>query len=208
MAVDFENDLLFITAASGKQASAMLPRLSKQLERLRLNVSSAASKERLEKQYPGAEVIQCDISDAYACKKLLEGVTACYLVTPGFHPRETECGYNVINAALANVEARGPFKHMLHSSVIFPILRRMVNHDSKRYVEEYLVESGLPYTIIQPTHIMETVNLAPLIEQDDPVNFRLWDPSTKFSFVSARDIGQAAVNILEQRKSISTPLTN
>ena len=201
MTVDLENDLLLITAASGKQAtSTLLPLVSKKWKRLRLNVSSVASKEKLEKQYPNAEVTQCDVSDAKACKKLLEGVTACWMVTPPFHTHETECGCNLINAALANVNFGGPFKHMVHSSVIFPILRKLVNHDNKRYVEEYLVESGLPYTIVQPTHMMETVNIAAIMEQENPVMPRMWDPSTKFTFVSARDVGEAAANILEKRE--------
>lgn len=89
---------------------------------------------------------------------------------------------------------------MIHSSVIFPILRKLVNHDSKRYIEEYLVESGLPYTILQPTHMMETVNIASLMSQDQPTMPRFWDLNSAFSFVSARDIGEAAANIFEQRE--------
>ena len=200
MTVDYEKDLLLVTAAGGKQASCLLPLLVKKWKRLRLNVLSAESKEKLEKQYPNAEVIQADTTDARACKALLEGVTACYLVTPPFNAHETEMGYNMIDAALANVRSGGPFKHMLHSSVIFPILRKLVNHDSKRYVEEYLVESGLPYTIVEPTHMMESFDVTALLSQEEPTFVRFWNPNVPFSFVSARDIAQAAANILDQRK--------
>jgi uncharacterized protein YbjT (DUF2867 family) len=200
MGVEFENDILLITAAGGKQARELLKHVAPKWKRLRLNVSSDASKQRLQKQYPNAEIFTCDVSDPHACKKLFENVTACYMVTPGFHPHETECGYNMIDAALANIKTGGPFKHMLHSSVLHPILRAPTNHDSKRMVEEYLVESGLPYTIIQPTHIMETVSISTLLEQQDPVIPRFWNPNTPFSFVTARDIGEAAANILSQRE--------
>ena len=199
MSIDFQNDLVLITAAGGRQASGLLPHLVKKWKHLRLNVSTADSKERLQMQYPDAEVIQCDISDPYACVKLLGGVTACFLVTPGFHSHETECGYNIINAALENVKTGGPFKHMLHSSVIHPGLRKLINHDSKRYIEEYLIESGLDYTIIQPTAIMETFDVAAAVQQDHPTKPQFWDPSIPFSFVSIRDIGEAAAHILEQR---------
>lgn len=77
MAVDFQNDLLLVTIAGGKQAQGLLPHLIKKWKRLRLNVQSSESREKLEKEYPNAEVTQCDLSDAHACKKLLEGVTAC-----------------------------------------------------------------------------------------------------------------------------------
>ena len=200
MSVDYENDLLLVTAASGRQVSALLPHLVKKWKRLRLNVASQGSKERLQQQFPDAEVTQVDISDAHACKALLEGVTACFLVTPPFHPHETECGYNIIDAALANKKSGGPFKHMLHSSVIFPVLRKLLNHDSKRYIVEYLIESGLSYTIIEPTHLMETTNLAPIVNEEKPIMARFWKPSTLFSFLSCRDLGEAAANILDERE--------
>ena len=200
MAVDFENEILLITAAGGKQARALLKHVAPKWKHLRLNVSTNASKERLQKQYPDAEVYTCDVSDPHACKELLQGVTACYLVTPAFHPHETECGYNIIDAALASTQSGGPFKHMLHSSVLHSLLRALTNHDGKRLVEEYLVESGLPYTIIQPSHMMETVSISNLVNQQDPVIPRFWNPAVPFSFVTARDVGEAAANILTQRE--------
>ena len=200
MNVDFDDEILLVTAAGGKQARALLKHIASKWKNLRLNVSSNASKERLQKQYPHAEVDTHDVSDPNACKKLFEGVAACYMVTPVFHPHEAECGYNMIDAALHNISNGGPFKHMLHSSVLHPLLRALTNHDCKRMVEEYLVESGLPYTIIQPTHIMETVSISSLMKQNEPVLPRFWNPETPFSFVTARDIGEAAANILIQRE--------
>jgi uncharacterized protein YbjT (DUF2867 family) len=200
MTIDFENDILLITAAGGKQARELLKHVAPKWKRLRLNVSSNASKERLQKQYPDAKVYTNDVSDPHACMELLQGVSACYMVTPGFHPHETECGYNLIDAALENAQSGGPFKHMLHSSVLHSLLRALTNHDGKRLVEEYLVESGLPYTIIQPTHVMETVSISALNDQQNPVLPRFWDPNIPFSFVTTRDIGEAAANILLQRE--------
>ena len=200
MAIDFENDILLVTAAGGKQARELLKHVAPKWKRLRLNVSTPASKERLQKQYPDAEVFTCDVSDPHACKELLKGISACYLVTPVFHPHETSCGTNLIDAALANTQSGGPFKHMLHSSVLHSLLRALPNHASKRLVEEYLVESGLPYTIIQPSHLMETVSISALQGQENPVLPRFWNPNTPFSFVTTRDVGEAAAKILLQRE--------
>ena len=200
MSVDFDNDLLLVIMASGKQAEGLLPHVVKKWKRLRLHANSDSSKDRLQKAYPNAEITQCDLSDPRDCKKLLEGVTACSMNTPGFHPYETECGYNIIDAALANVKSAGPFKHMVHSSVIFPILRKLTHHDDKRYIEEYLIESTLPYTILQPTHLMETFNIASVINADEPSHPTFFNNDTPFSFVSCRDLGEAAANVLEQRE--------
>jgi len=204
MTVDFENELLLITAASGKQSTHLIPHVLKQWKHIRLQVTSQSSKDRLEKQYAdhsSVEVVQADMTSQQDCHKLLEGVTACFLITPGFNPHETMAGYNIIDAALA--QPKGQFKHLLYSSVIHPILRKLINHDAKRYIEEYLVESGLSYTIVQPTVLMENLPIAKLINEDNPTHFSLWNPDTQFSFVSCRDVGEASANILAQREKHS-----
>ena len=48
--------------------------------------------------------------------------------------------------------------HFIYASVLHPCLRKLMNHDCKRYVEEYLIESGLPYTILQPSHFIHRVS--------------------------------------------------
>ncbi|KAK5175590.1 uncharacterized protein LTR77_000729 [Saxophila tyrrhenica] len=185
MSVDTNNDLILITAASGKQARGLLPHLTGTWKHLRLNVASQASADRLKQQYPGADVTQHDISDPHACDTMLQGVTACFLVTPAFHPQETQCGINVINAARSSMQ-------------------KMMNHDAKRYIEEYLVESGVPHTIIQPTHLMETLPLAKIVEEaekDGKASHPLfWDPSVPSTSVSTRDVGEAAAKILAERE--------
>ena len=122
------------------------------------------------------------------------------MITSGFHPHETQCGINMIDAALNNFRYGGPVKHMLYSSVIFPILRKLLNHDDERYVEEYLVEPGLPYTIIQPTHLMETFPIAKVIAGEHNVHPALWDPKIMFSYVSCIDVGETAAKVLNQRE--------
>ena len=196
MPPNLSTDLLLITAASGKQAVGLLPHIAGKWKRLRLNVSTPASAEKLKKQYSDAEVTTHDLADPHACAQLLDGVSACYLVTPGFHPKETQCGINMIDAAAAQTKAAGPFKHMLLSSVIFPIKHKLLNHDSKRQIEEYLVESELPYTIIEPTHLMESFDLPGFIKGGGDVMPRFWNPETQFSLVSTRDMGEVSASIL------------
>lgn len=54
-----------------------------------------------------------------------------------FHPHETEIGYNVIDACVAaSKESGSKFKHFVFSSVLCTQLRKLLNHDCKRYVEE------------------------------------------------------------------------
>jgi uncharacterized protein YbjT (DUF2867 family) len=91
-------------------------------------------------------------------------------------------------------------KHFVYSSVLHPSLRKLMNHDCKRYVEEYLVESGVPYTILQPSHFMDTFPIQKLLSEEKPIYTALCNPDVKFSYTSLRDLGEAAAKILEQRE--------
>lgn len=112
MSVDYSNDLTLITCASGKQAAFLLPILVNKYKKLRLAVNSQASKERLEKEYSNVDVVQADLTEPQDCRKLLEGVTALYHIGPPMHPKETEIGYNMIDAAVAQGSS---FKHFVCS---------------------------------------------------------------------------------------------
>lgn len=197
---DFQNDLILVTCASGKQSAALIPHIFKSYKNIRLQCSSSSSAQSLSKRYPGTEVVQADLFKADDCTRVLKDVTACWLVLPPFHPHETTLGTTFIDACVAQKESGGPFTHLVYSSVIHPIIQKLLNHDCKRYVEEYLIESGLDYTILQPTHMMEMLPLARLMDQEKPVHFSNWDPATKFSFVTTKDVGEAGARVLEQRE--------
>ncbi|OJD35391.1 nucleoside-diphosphate-sugar epimerase [Diplodia corticola] len=128
----------------------------------------------------------------------MAGVTTVLHIGPSFHPHETEMGYFMVDAAVQEAK-RGTFKHFIYSSVLNTQLRKMMNHDCKRYVEEYLIESGLDYTILQPTHIMDTFPVAHLLSQAEPVYQANWNTSVPFSFIALQDLAEAAATVIEER---------
>ncbi|MCJ1327157.1 hypothetical protein MMC10_003824 [Thelotrema lepadinum] len=201
MPSDLENDLILIVCASGKQASKLLPVISKQYSRLRLQVGSEASVQRLSKVYPSAEIVQADLYDRNAVRALFHGVTAAYYVGPSFHPHETECGFNAIDAAVDEQKAtNGNFKHFIYSSVLQTQLRKMMNHDCKRYVEEYLFESGLPYTVLKPCNLLDTFPIQALIGQEKPVYNAPWNPEIPSSVLTLDDFAAATARVLTERE--------
>ncbi|KAJ4420579.1 hypothetical protein N0V82_004247 [Gnomoniopsis sp. IMI 355080] len=197
MPVDHETDLLLITCASGKQASHILPLLCGTWKRFRLVVNSTSSEGRLKKHYPNAEVTCTDLYNPTNCQRIMTGVTTVLHIGPSFHPHETEIGYFMIDAARSSGAS---FKHFIYSSVLDSQLRKLMNHDCKRYVEEYLFESGLNYTILQPTHFMDMFPLAQLLEQEQPVYTASWNPDVTFSFLALRDLGEAAAKVIDERE--------
>ena len=122
--VDYENDLLVVTCASGKQASALLPKLVKDWRRLRLVCHSPKSEERLKHEYPSAEVIRTDLGLPREPERILKDATVIYHVEPPFAHRQAVMGFNMIDAAV-KVAKDGTFKHFVYASVLNPQLRKV-----------------------------------------------------------------------------------
>ncbi|CAD6586851.1 MAG: Malate dehydrogenase, cytoplasmic [Alectoria sarmentosa] len=131
-ATDYENDIILLTCANGKQCNQLIPFLLPKWKNLRLAVSSDSSRQQLLEKYAGkskahVEVVLADIAQPNDCKGILDGVAAVYHVGPSSHTRETEIGYHMIEAAVVN-----NIKHFIYSSVLHPSLRKLLNHDCKR----------------------------------------------------------------------------
>ena len=96
------------------------------------------------------------------------------------------------------------FKHFVLSSVLNSQLRKIMDHDCKRCVEEYAMESGLPYTILQPTTFMDNLPLPLLWRQtrggEDPVFRTMWSTDVPFPFVTLHDVVEAMRTVLEERE--------
>lgn len=218
------NNLIVVTCASGRQNSYLLPHLASASDTsLRLLVNSKSSQSSLQKAYPSAEVICADLRQPAALVPMLENATHVYHVGPGFHPHETQLGYNVIDAAIAESKRDGNrFRHFVYSSVLNTQLRKLLNHDGKRYVEEYLIESGLNWTILSPTNFMNREILMMLYQQagreeGKPALFGApWNPDIKFSMVALPDLGEAGAKVIiegqkhymAQYQMVSSPLTS
>ena len=80
----------------------------------------------------------------------------------------------------------------------------MLNHDRKRYVEEYLMETDLNWTIIQPGHMVDS--MGPTIQSfltSDETNLVVtadFSAKTRFTNVVLQDLGEGVVRIIEQRE--------
>ncbi|KAF3051793.1 hypothetical protein E8E11_011279 [Didymella keratinophila] len=177
MPADTNTDLLLLTAASGKQIGTLLPLLS-EWKRLRLAVHSKASAEELSAQHPAAEVVKVDLTSSDSIHSILKDVNVVVHVGPPFHPEEANIGCMMVDAARELYkDGFGTLKHFIFSSVIGSQLSSMVHHAAKRRVEEHLMESGLPFTILQPSTFLDNIPVAKLIEE--PVYPELWNLDTK-----------------------------
>ena len=101
MPIDFENDVILLTCANGKQCNPLIPFLLPKWKHLRLAVGSDSSRQQLLEKYARKskahiEVVLADLAQPNDCKRIVNGVTAVYHVGPSFHPRETEIGSSLL----------------------------------------------------------------------------------------------------------------
>lgn len=140
---------VLVTAGFGNQAHALIPRLRSAGFRVRAMRAS-------DRPGPGPldigahEVVVGDAANSDDAFRALQGVHAVYHVGPTFHPLERQMGVNMIEQA-----RRARVQHFIFSSVLHPILTGLPQHAIKRDIEERLVESGLHFTILQPSDYMQ-----------------------------------------------------
>jgi uncharacterized protein YbjT (DUF2867 family) len=108
-------------------------------------------------------------------------------------PDELEIGRIVIDAAVSS-----GVEHFVYHSVLKPQIQAMPHHWNKMLVEEQLIQSGLPYTILQPAAYMQNI----LAHWDTILNKGIfpvpYPADARLSLVDLSDVAQAAANILTE----------
>lgn len=188
-----KSPLILITSANGRQAREIIPVLLEQDLKLRLFVHSHDSARDLHETFPKLS------PDAFAVGDFLEqhtvdlamkGVTMVIHIGPPFHPQEAACGTIMIDAAW-----RQDVGHFVFSSALHPLRQKMLNHKVKLEVEEYLIESGLHWTILQPTHMMQTTVLEPVLSN---AMMKLpYSPATVQGFIDLADFAEVVLKVVQ-----------
>ncbi|WP_174290871.1 SDR family oxidoreductase [Sphingomonas bacterium] len=180
--------MILVNAANGQQGKLLVPKLLAQGHELRACVRSERSAAEL-RDAGLADVVVGDISQPDIIERAIRGVDKVYHVCPGINPREREIGLAWIDAA----KAEG-VEHFVFSSVLHAILTDLVQHEIKRDIEEYLVSSGLEYTILQPTIYMAPRRFTRIFETG--VLRAGWSLDRHQSLVDIGDVTDVAAAVL------------
>ncbi|KAI9001261.1 NAD(P)-binding protein [Trametes punicea] len=183
---------IFISGAAGRTSGfvirALLQSGSVSPSDLRLLVRSQESVKKLKDRHPQLPDSSFAIGDYLEASTLppaLKGVDIVFHNGPAFHALETAMGIALIDAA-----KKAGVKHFVYCSVLFPILTKLLNHKAKFFVEEHLIESGLNYTILEPTSFMQNVNLQNAISTGTlRANY---SPSTLQGYLDLEDLAAVA----------------
>ena len=183
--------MILITGAGGKTGRTLMKALS-QVE----SVCGFVHREEhisVLKSLGAEKIIVGDMHDESAIRSALQDVRAVYHICPNMSPDEAAIG----NVAIGEARKAG-VEHFVYHSVLHPQTERMNHHWQKLRVEEMLLESGLPFTILQPAPYMQNL-LASWENIVEAGVLRVpYSINSKFSFVDLEDVAEAVQVILTE----------
>ena len=181
--------MILITGAGGKTGRTLVKILSK--------VESVCALVHREEQVSvlkslGAEKVMVgDMRDESAIRSAMQGVRSVYHICPNMNPDEVVMGKLVIGEA-----RKAGVEHFVYHSVLHPQTEKMSHHWQKLRVEEMILESGLPFTILQPAPYMQNLLAGWKSIVEDGVLRVPYSVDSKFSFVDLEDVAEAAKIVL------------
>jgi uncharacterized protein YbjT (DUF2867 family) len=184
--------VVLVSGAAGKTGRAIIRVLAAKGERVRALVHRP-EQARLVEEMGAREVVVGDMRVQATMDRAAQGMRAVYHICPNVSPDEAAIG----QAAIAAARSAG-VEHFCYHSVLHPQVEAMPHHWEKMRVEEQLYESGLCYTILQPTAYMQNV----LAHWDQilkhgtyPVPYAL---ETHLGMVDLEDVAEAAATVLTE----------
>ena len=177
---------VLMIGATGKYASLVLPELRQRGVTVRALVRDE-SKADAARQQGAEEIAIANLNDSESLRAATSEVDGVFHINPAFTPNEAELGVAMVEAAKA-----AGVRKFVFSSVIHPSISKLSNHAAKRPVEEALYESGMEFTVLQPTMFMQNFDSSwsAMLEQN---RFSLpYSKHKKVSYVDYRDVAEVA----------------
>ncbi len=182
--------MILVTGAAGKTGSAVVRALVARRAAVRALVYRPSQVQAMQ-ELGAEEVIVGDLRDQTLVEQAVRGARALYHICPNMHPNELAIARLIIGAARS-----AKVSHFVYHSVLHPHVEAMPHHWQKLRVEESLLESGLPYTILQPAAYMQNIlnGWASIVQHG--LHRIPYAAETRLGMVDLEDVGDSAANVL------------
>ena len=183
--------MLLVTSAGGKTGQAIVKAFSQAGLPVRAMIRSKIDTSKLT-EIGAKEVYFGDLINASDVLGAMEGCDAVYFICPNMNKHETQFGANIIDAACSLNVNRLIFHSVLHTQV-----QDLEHHWNRLFVEEAIVESGIPYSILQVGSYYQ--NMLPGWEKmiKTGVHAMPYKIDVPMSLVDLDEVAEAAVNVLK-----------
>ena len=184
--------MILVTCAGGKTGRAVLRALSAEARSVRALVhrehQAAAAM-----THGASEVVVGDMRAAETMAGAARGAQAVYHICPNMAADEVAIVDTAIEAALG-----AGVKHFVYHSVLHPQTEAMVHHWHKMRAEERLLESGLPFTILQPAVYMQNTLAHRKRIVEEGIYAVPYAAETGVSMVDLEDVARVAAIVLTE----------
>ena len=178
--------MILVTSASGHVGTAIVRALTRAGLPVRAFVHSEEGKGQLS-QLGVNDVVVGDLLDPTQLGAAFEGVTQVFHIGPPENPGEFAIGQAMIDLAKTH-----GVRQFVYFSVLQPFLSSLRHHWNKLLTQEYLVDSGVPYTVLNPTMFMQD----PVRAVQSGVMAAPYSPDQPMSVVDLADVAEVAVKVL------------
>jgi uncharacterized protein YbjT (DUF2867 family) len=187
------DDLILVQGAGGLFGRYVAQDLVKMGAKVRGLVHHDAA-EAVARSVGVSDIARADLRDEDAVRRALIGVKRVFYIPPKFLADEEAIGIRFVElAAEANVE------RFVLSGVMHPFIADMHNHRAKLPVQLAIIKSGMDYTILQPTNLMQSTGaffwdkVLATGEYVEP-----WAQDKKSCYVDYRDVAEVSAKALTE----------
>ena len=182
--------MILVTGAAGITGLAVLRALARRGASARAFVHRESARPAV-RAAGASEVVVGDLMEPSDRRRALQGVERLYHIAPRMSEAEIPLGLGLIEAG-----REAGLGHFVFHSLVHAQCDAMGHHRDKRIVERELIESGLRYTLMQPTMYMQN-----LLQAWDEVRgqgvYRLpYSEYARMSLVDLEDVAEAAATVL------------
>ena len=182
--------MILITSAGGKTGKSVIESLALSGEPVRAMRRRTDMDEELI-ALGATEVFHGDLKNREHTALAATGCRAIYYICPNMTENEGEIGNSLITAAKAAGVERLVFHSVLHTQV-----QALKHHWARLFVEEAIIESGVPFSILQVGSYYQNMlpGWAKMIKTG--IHVMAYDVNVPMSLVDLGDVSEAAVRIL------------
>ncbi|MBD19775.1 MAG: hypothetical protein CMM37_01895 [Rhodospirillaceae bacterium] len=183
--------MILVTCATGKTGKAITRALVSSGKRVKAMVRKLKSAQTA-REMGAADVITADLANKDEVLHAMEGVSAVYYVAPNMDPNERLNGENIISACQSE-----NINHLVFHSVLHTQIEALPHHWERHFVEQSIINSGVPYSILQVGSYMQ--NMLPMWEKmlESGIHRMAYDTKAPMSLVDLEDVAEVAVNIID-----------
>ena len=177
--------MLLLTGANGRTGRPLLEALKRHGAQVRVFVRDADKGEQL-RALGADEVAVGDMLDDEAVGAAVEGCAQVLHVGPPMHADEV-----AITDSFLEASRRTGVEQFIYYSVMHPVRREVRHHRLKLDATERVIESGVPYTLIEPIRYMQ--HLEPIWSQvlETGVHQMPFSVDVTFGVVDLLDLAEA-----------------